>query len=173
MSRPVEDNELTIRDYRADDWPQVCRVHDAARLQELAAGRVDPRAFRPMLEVAEGEEFFVSQTMVAGIRQDVVGFVSWNGSYITWLYVDPRQQRQGIGRQLLTAALEQIGGEAWTTMIAGNQAALGLYQSLGLQVVRTFPSEIEGFRCEGVRLALPTSRMHDPAARRVRAAEHS
>ncbi|WP_425616185.1 DUF6714 family protein [Anatilimnocola sp. NA78] len=158
--------DVLLREYTADDWPAVCQVHDAARVQELAAGQVDPRAFRPMLEVAKADEFFLSETLVACAGEAVVGFVSWNSSYITWLYVDPRQQRRGIGRQLLQAALDRIGGEAWTTTIAGNEPALSLYRSLGLELVKTMPSEIEGFACEGQRLALPTSRMRDPAARR-------
>ncbi|QDU26362.1 putative acyltransferase [Anatilimnocola aggregata] len=119
-----------------------------------------------MLEVAEADEFFVSETLVACIAEVVVGFVSWNEPYITWLYVDPRQQRCGIGRQLLQAALQRIGGEAWTTTIAGNEPAQALYLSLGMKVVKTMPSEIEGYPCIGVRLALPTSRMRDHAARR-------
>jgi len=162
-----------IRRYSFVDWPAVCQVHDAARVQELAAGKVDPRAFRPMLEVAEADEFFLSETLVAcpahiDEARQVLGFVSWHDSYITWLYVDPLQQRQGIGRQLLQAALDRIGPEAWTMMIAGNQAALVLYQSLGLEIVRSMPSEIEGYPCQGIRLALPTSRMRDPSARRIK-----
>ena len=54
----------------------------------------------------------------------VVGFVSWNGSYITWLYVAPPHQRRGIGRRLLKEAMERIGPEAWTSLLAGNEPAI-------------------------------------------------
>jgi [ribosomal protein S18]-alanine N-acetyltransferase len=157
---------VSIRPYTVADWTAVCRVHDAARPQELAAGGVDPRAFRPMVEAAEGDEFFASETAVACIGHTVAGFISWNGAYITWLYVDPAFQRRGIGRQLLQHALRLIGPEAWTTMIAGNEPALRLYRGAGMEVVWTRRSECDGYGCGSMRLALPTSRMHDPAARR-------
>jgi len=159
---------VVLRDYTVADWPAVCAVHDAARVQELAAGGVDPRAFRPMTAAAADDEFFVSQTTVACLGQSVAGFVSWNGDYITWLYVDPAWQRQGIGRRLLQFALERIGDQAWTNMLAGNAAALRLYRAAGLEVVWTRPTACDGYPCLGMRLALPTSRMHDPATQRVR-----
>lgn len=155
---------IVIRPYQNNDWPEVCRVHDWARVQELALGGVDPRAFRPMVEVAEADSFFVSETLVACLDDAVVGFASWDEAYLTWLYVDPAFQRQGIGRRLLGEALARIGSEAWTTMIAGNEPALALYRAAGMDVVKTLPSVIEGYSCLGLRLALPTSHMFDPAA---------
>src|SRR5262245_24983866 len=97
---------LVIRSYTQSDWPQVCRVHDPARVQELAYGQVDPGAYRPMVEAAEGDEFFISETLVACLGEIIVGFISWNRDLITWLYVDPAYQRQGIGRKLMQAALD-------------------------------------------------------------------
>lgn len=158
--------ESVIRHYSSADWTAVCRIHDAARMQELTAGHVDPRAFRPMTEAAAGDEFFLSQTLVACLAEEVVGFASWNGPYISWLYVDPAVQRSGIGRQLLQAALQGAGDQAWTNMLAGNDAALSLYLKAGMEVVWTRPSECDGFPCHAMRLALPTSWMHDPLAKR-------
>lgn len=89
----------------------VCSIHDTARVQELAAGGVNPRAFRPMHEVAQVDEFFDCETMVACL-DNVVGFVSWNGSYITWLYVKPSIQGRGVGWRLLQHAVQQIGPDA-------------------------------------------------------------
>src|SRR4051812_11378016 len=107
---------LTLRPYTTGDWPAVCGIHDAARVLELAAGRVDPRAFRAMTEVAAGEEFFDSEKIVAclGPMSTVAGFIAWRGDYITWLYVDPTLQRRGVGRRLLDHALQRFGPEAWT-----------------------------------------------------------
>lgn len=168
LSRPIPKlaPNLQIRSYLTTDWSEVCRVHDAARLQELAAGAVDLRAFRPMAEAAEGDEFFASVTLVACNGETIAGFVSWNQDYITWLYIDPPCQRQGIGRQLLTAAVQNIGPGAWTSMLGGNEPALALYRSVGMEVVWTRSSECDGYPCQGMRLALPTSRMRDPEAKR-------
>lgn len=140
------DTQLTIRPYTDVDWAAVCRIHDEARVQELAAGGVDPRAFRPMVEAAEGDEFFDSETAVACLGDRVTGFVSWNGAYITWLYVDPTAQRRGIGRRLLQHALQRIGPEAWTSMIAGNEPAFALYRHAGFEVVGSGAATARGLR---------------------------
>lgn len=161
MSRSVE-----IRDYTAADWVSVCRIHDVARVQELAYGGVSV-AFRPMVDAAEGDEFFISETLVACSGESIVGFVSWNGDLITWLYVDPAQQRRGIGRLLLTTAMERIGPQAWTGMLGGNEPALALYRQAGLEVVFARPGDCEGYPCQSVRLALPTSRMRNANVKRV------
>ena len=143
----------------------MCQIHDAARILELRLGHVDERAFRPMRDVAEDDEFFDSETLVALVGSEVTGFVSWNDDYVTWLYVDPNFHRQGIGRDLLEAALEHMGPQAWTNTIPENTPAINLYQSVGFQLVWVRPSECEGFPCNTARLALPSSRMFLAEAR--------
>lgn len=153
--------ELSIRPYRAEDWPAVCAIHDRARPDELA-GSVDPRAFRPMAEVAGAELFFESETLVACGGARVVGFVSFSGSYVTWLYEEPAHYRRGIGRRLLREAMKRCGPDAWVNTLAGNAAAVALYVGEGFDIVKRIESECEGYPCVTLRLALPTSRMHDP-----------
>jgi ribosomal protein S18 acetylase RimI-like enzyme len=155
-----------IRGYTPADWPQVCRVHDLARVLELERGGVDARAFRPMEEAAERDEFFLSETLVACVEDRVVGFVSWHGPYITWLYVDPGYHRRGIGSRLVHEALPRIGPEAWTITLEGNDAAVTLFREAGMEIVQARSSHCEGYPSTALRLALPTSRMRDPAARR-------
>lgn len=162
----LERMEPRIRPYEAADWPAICRVHDAARGQELALGGVDARAFLPMEEVAGRDEFFDSETLVACEADRVVGFVSWNGPYLTWLYVEPDRHRRGIGRRLFDAALQRVGPEAWAIVLEGNEPALKLYRRAGMEIVWSRPSECEGFPCRALRVALPTSRMRDPEAKR-------
>jgi ribosomal protein S18 acetylase RimI-like enzyme len=155
-----------IRKYSPADWPHVCRVHDLARVVELRRGGVDARAFDAMADAAEGDEFFVSETLVACLEDVVVGFISWNGAYMTWLYVDPAYHRRGVGRRLVRAALQRIGPEAWTNSLGGNDAAVNLYRKSGMEIVWTRASLCDGYLCTTLRLALPTSRMRDPDARR-------
>ena len=82
------------------------------------------------------------------------------------LHHEPGAQRRGIGTKLLDYALRLIGPEAWTNMLAGNEPAQKLYQAAGMEIVWTRDDTCEGYPCRGVRLALPTSRMRDPHARR-------
>src|SRR3954453_18597374 len=155
--------EVSIRPYRDEDWPAVCAVHDAARPDELARS-VDPRAFRPMAEVAGEELFFESETLVACEGARVVGFVSFRSPYFTWLYVDPSAYRRGIGRALLQEAMRRCGPEAWVNTLAGSFAAIALYVDEGFEIVKRIDSDCEGYPCVTLRLALPTSRMHGPLA---------
>jgi GNAT superfamily N-acetyltransferase len=156
---------FAIRAYQKADWPGLCAVHDRSRPDELA-GSVDARAFRPMADAAEADEFFDSETLVATVGDSIAGFVSWNREYVTWLYVDPAHYRGGIGRALLLEALRRCGPDAWVNMLAGNARALALYRGAGFDVVRSFPGDCDGFPCTCLVLALPTSYMHDPAAKR-------
>jgi ribosomal protein S18 acetylase RimI-like enzyme len=155
--------EVSIRPYRDEDWPAVCAVHDAARPDELA-GSVDPRSFRSMAEVAGEELFFASETLVACEGTRVAGFVSYRGSYITWMYVAPSAYRRGIGRTLLREAMKRCGPKAWVNTLAGNAAAIALYLGEGFEVVKRIESDCEGYPCMSLRLALPTSRMYDARA---------
>ena len=75
--------------------------HDAARVIELAHGGVDPRALLPRVAAAEAGGFFVSETRVACIDDDVVAFVSWRGAFVTWPYVAPGAQRRRVVRLAL------------------------------------------------------------------------
>ena len=159
-------SRISIRQYQPNDWDAICRIHDEARILELRHGGVDKRAFRPMQDVAEQDGLFDSETLVSCIGSEIVGFVSWNDDYITWLYVDPGYHRQGVGRHLLETALDRIGSGAWTNTIPENLPALRLYESVGMQLVWTRQSHCEGYSCNTARLALPTSRMYREDATR-------
>jgi len=152
---------LTLREYREDDFDAVCAIHDGARLDELD-GSVDLRAFAPMAKEAKDEEFFESRTLVACDGPRVVGFIAWRQAYITWLYIDRAYYRRGVASRLLTEALKQIGPEAWLNTLAGNNSAVALYRKFGFDIVKQFSSDAGGFPCQTLRLALPTSPMHDP-----------
>jgi GNAT superfamily N-acetyltransferase len=83
----------------------------------------------------------------------VVGFVGIDGTYLSWLYVDPAHSGQGIGRRLLRLGVQRIGPQAWTVVLAGNTRALRLYESEGFQVVRTYEAANAGYPCTCLHLA--------------------
>lgn len=147
----------TIRNYTPADWPEVCRVHDAARPREVA-GILRPEEVAPMRDVAEEDEFFDGQTIVAEEFGRVIGFLTFAGDEITWLYVDPPYHGRGIGRQLIEAVLPIIGPNAHVLCIGENAEGMAFYQAAGLRPVAIFPGSVQGRPCTCVRLALPGSR---------------
>lgn len=147
-------DKVTIRAYRDSDWPAVCAIHDRARPDELL-GSCDPRAFVPLAaDEEDAANFQQSRKFVACLGEQIVGFVGLNGTYVSWLYVDPVYYRQGIGRRLLRFAVALIGPQAWTIALAQNTRARHLYESEGFQVVRTFESNNAAYPCTSVELAL-------------------
>lgn len=149
-----QSTQFVIRSYDVSDWPAVCAVHDRARPDELL-GSCDSRAFVPLaLEQEDAADFHRSRKFVACWETRVVGFVGIDGTYVSWLYVDPDFYRRGIGRGLLRLAVGLIGSQAWTVSLAGNMRARRLYESEGFEVVETFQGFNAGYPCASLRLAL-------------------
>ncbi len=134
---------MTLRPYRSTDWPELCRIHDAARVHELqASGLAD--AFLTLEQTAENEGLFDGDVVVAEVEGDVCGFVAYAAGELTWLYVLPEKSRQGIGRRLSRHAVEASGGSISTEVLVGNEAALRLYLSEGFRIQRRVDGKLTG-----------------------------
>lgn len=158
-----------IRRYHDDDWPRLCEIHDAARLDELRHS-VGLGAFLTLAQTAQGEGLFDGELWVAQVDARVQGFVAWNDGELTWLYVDPAAGRRGIGRALLRHALAAHAGHLDTEVLEGNVPALVLYLGEGFRVRRRVEGRLagnEGHRAVGYVLAA------SPASAAVVAAEAS
>lgn len=149
--------DVIIRDYRPDDWPAVCRVHDRSRPDELR-GSFDPRAFIPLAEDREGEYVQACTMFIAQLGDDVVGFAGVDEPYLAWLYVDPAHYRRGIGRALLRHCLARLDEDAWTQACGNNEAALRLYRSEGFVIESRFTGDNAGYPGPSARLALHPER---------------
>jgi ribosomal protein S18 acetylase RimI-like enzyme len=145
--------KLTIRDYRADDWPAICRVHDRSRPDGLR-GSYDLRAFTPLAEDPERLYIDACEMFVAQLGDDVVGFAGIDDPYLAWLYVDPAHYRCGVGRALLRHCLARLGDDAWTQACGNNEPALRLYVSEGFVIESRFIGDNAGFKGPAARLAL-------------------
>ena len=135
--------DVELRSYQPEDWPQMCSLHDRARIDELR-GSVDLAAFIPLEQAAEPEGLFDGEVWVACLGERIAGFVAASDDEITWLYVDPDVYRRGIGRRLLRHAVAQCGPEVTTEALSGNQAAIQLYQSEGFEIVETRTGRLTG-----------------------------
>jgi ribosomal protein S18 acetylase RimI-like enzyme len=142
---------IIYRDYQDKDWAAICQIHDRARPDELK-GSCDPRAFIPIEQDSEVEVLKRSQKFVARDGDAVVGFSSIDGSYVSFLYINPDYYGQGIGRKLLQIAVEAIGPGAWTIVLHNNKSAIGLYESEGFKEAHRFDSNNAGYPCTCLRM---------------------
>lgn len=134
---------LTVRPYRPEDWRRLCAVHDAARVDELAAAGLGD-AFLSLEQTYENEALFAGEVAVAVVEGEVVGFVAWTADELTWLYVDPSHYHQGVGRALLRHALAALKSPVTAEVLTGNEVALALYLSEGFRVLRRSDGRLVG-----------------------------
>ncbi len=134
---------ITIRPYADADWPALNRIHDAARLDELAAS-VGVEAFLTLADTYESEGLFDDVVLVAELDGEVAGFIAIADDEITWMYVDPARYRRGVGRALLRAALAGAERPVELTVLDGNVGARALYEQEGFELVETRTGPLVG-----------------------------
>jgi ribosomal protein S18 acetylase RimI-like enzyme len=134
---------MNIRSYAPGDWKRLCEIHDSARIYELtASGLID--AFLTLEQTAEAEGLFDATILVAEASDDVLGFAAYTDSELTWLYVDPRYYRQGVGRSLVRAVVNASPNPLSLEVLVGNEAALALYRSEGFNVIEQVSGKLAG-----------------------------
>jgi ribosomal protein S18 acetylase RimI-like enzyme len=134
---------MKLRAYQPDDWPRLCQIHDAARLDELRASGL-AAAFLTLEQTAQTEGLFDGALVVAEHGGVTSGFVAYANGELTWLYVNPTMYHQGIGRQLLRHAIEACGGTISTEVLVGNDVALALYLSEGFKILKRVDGKLTG-----------------------------
>ncbi len=132
-----------IRPYIQADWPRLCAIHDAARLDELRP-TVGEAAFLPLEQAAENEGLFDGRVDVAEVDGVVEGFIAYTDDEITWIYVNPKLYRRGIGRALVRHALAAAGPVVRLEVLEGNEAALRFYLAEGFLVVQRSEGRLAG-----------------------------
>ena len=145
---------FVIRDYlHKTDWNQICKIHDNARKIELE-GSASQDAFIPLKDCYKDEELFDSTIFVGEFNDITTGFVAFDKNEITWLYVDPLYFRKGFGRKLLEFALKNTKKPARVTVLNNNFRAIGLYKSLGFEVVEEKKGKIPLTNIEAIGLKM-------------------
>jgi len=121
----------------------MCEIHDAARKDELSSAGLDD-AFLTMEETAAAEGFHDYDVLVAEVDGIVRGFTAFSDVELSWLYVDPRCYRMGVGSALVKAALLATGAPMSVEVLDGNERALSLYMKAGFGVVRHINGRMPG-----------------------------
>ena len=76
---------------------------------------------------------------------DVVnGFIAFSKEEIAWLYVDINNTRKGIGKSLLSFALDKVKPNVSIEVLKGNLPAIFLYSSMGFKITETLSGKMPG-----------------------------
>ncbi len=141
-----------IRPYRSQDWPDVCRVRDRARLDELLH-YADLAAFVPLSHApAEIERLEQAELWVAWDGRCVLGLVAINGNRIEALHVDPDEPLATVGRRLLRTALQRIPDTPRTLVLKANDELLELFRSAGFVIAEETMADSSGAAGPWLRL---------------------
>lgn len=134
---------VRVRPYVEGDWAAVVEIHDAARLDELAAS-VGKEAFKDLESTYEEEELFAGEVWVGELDGEVAGFLALSEDEITWTYVHPRFYRRGVGTALLRHVTDGATRRLELTVLDGNDAARRLYERAGFVVTETRTGPLVG-----------------------------
>ena len=140
----------------AEDIPRVVAVWVASvRATHHFLTEADIQHLKPLV----GDELSQLATVI-GVRDDegqVVGFIGVEGVEVTALFIHPAWRGRGIGRQLLTYAIETLGASQ-LDVNEQNDQAVGFYRRMGFEVAGR--SEVDG-----MGLPFPLLHMRYVAAR--------
>jgi len=142
---------LTIRAFEAADTACLSEIWCRASLQAHPfLGRERLREQRGLIE-----EVYLPQaeTWVACLAGRPAGFIGLLDAFIGGLFVDPEQQRGGLGRALVAHAL-RLKGELSVEVYAANAGARAFYRRLGFEETGRRPEDDNGLPFELVRLRL-------------------
>jgi GNAT superfamily N-acetyltransferase len=143
-----------IRAYQPSDWTAVCRIHDAARMDELRLS-VGEAAFCALEDSSDTDGLFEGYLNVIVSAGQIHGFAAGSGAELTWLYVDPASYGKGYGRALLRHSIGHAGPAMETQVLEGNTPALNLYLSEGFKLIERKSGNIgdnQSFSAVGLRL---------------------
>ncbi|HEX6541717.1 MAG TPA: acetyltransferase [Ktedonobacterales bacterium] len=116
----------------AEDLPRVIEVWEASvRATHHFLTEADIQFFKPLV----GEEL-PHLEVLAGVRDiegHIVGFIGVEGVKVEALFVHPAWRGQGIGRRLLTYAIETLGASE-VDVNEQNEQAVGFYRRMGFEV---------------------------------------
>jgi len=128
---------MEIRRIAASDVDDVVQLWNATKRDTY-----DFIALEQNRSVAEDAAFFRARILarcsiwIACEGPAVLGFLALEGSYVDRLYVHPREQRRGIGRALLTQAMELSPQGIELHTHQKNAKARAFYEKNGLRAVR-------------------------------------
>lgn len=137
---------MTIRDAIPTDLPVIVEIYNAAIPQRMATADLEPVSVESRFSWFEQHLPSSRPIWVMEVNQAIAGWLSFQSFYgrpayhataEVSIYVAPKYQRRGVGRQLLTQAISHSPSIGLKTLLgfifAHNQPSLQLFESLGFQ----------------------------------------
>lgn len=117
----------------ARDMPRVVEVWEASvRATHTFLTEADIQHLKPL--VGDG---LMQLPVLLGVRDgdgQVTGFIGLDGAKVEALFIHPAWRGQGIGRQLMTYAIETLGATD-VDVNEQNDQAVGFYRRMGFDVI--------------------------------------
>ncbi|CDI08811.1 GNAT family N-acetyltransferase [Agrobacterium sp. CMT1] len=143
--------DVIIRPFEASDTVKLSNIWLEASL--LAHPFIGERRLMEQKALIEEQYLPGAQTWVATLNGQAAGFISLLDTFIGGLFVSPCHQGLGIGRKLVSHALN-LKGELSLEAYTENVQAMGFYRSLGFQELSRRAIDDEGYPFENARLRL-------------------
>jgi len=125
----------------ADDYPELIRVWESSvRETHDFLTEQDIQEYKPLIL----EQYF-EELQLFCIKQDetIAGFMGLDGFIMQMLFVDPEFRGTGIGKTLVTYAIDNFGTNA-VDVNEQNQQAVGFYEYMGFEVKERFEEDAAG-----------------------------
>jgi len=142
---------VMIRAYRAADLEELSAIWFEASITAHAfVGEARLREQRLLIETVYLPN---AETWVAIRDGEPAGFVSLLDDFIGGLFVSPRHQGAGIGRLLVSHAL-QLKGQLRLEVYTANSQAYAFYENLGFEEQSRRSEDDEGLPFENAQMLL-------------------
>lgn len=147
----MKNKDVIIRAYRAADIEDLSAIwFEASKAAHAFVGEARLREQRVLIETVYLPK---AETWVATRDGAPAGFISLLDDFIGGLFVSPRHQGVGIGRLLISHAL-QLKGQLRLEVYTANAQAYSFYENLGFEELSRRPSDDEGLPFENAQMLL-------------------
>ena len=127
---------------KEDDFAEIVEVWEASvRATHHFLSEEDIRFFRPLIlnDYLAVVDLHCLKDESGGIH----GFLGVSGENVEMLFLAPQSRGRGLGKRLLTFALEELGARR-VDVNEQNPAAVGFYEHMGFRVTGRSPLDNEG-----------------------------
>ena len=148
----MTNHDVVIRPYSPEcDLKKLSRIWIDASL--LAHPFIGEQRLLEQRALIEDHYLPNAETWVACMGDHACGFISLLDTFVGGIFVSPDRRGLGIGRQLISHALD-LKGELELEVYTDNRQAMTFYTRLGFQELSRRRLDDEGYAFENARLRL-------------------